>query len=175
MPGDVLHADVATMNYIRSEYAFNDARNRGRLELLKGLIARRNSYLLPFHRVTGSLCQAPAVYRGLQDIPLVDIVGSVGREKEFTRRFYPLTTLERQKQRWRDSYTMTSNGIGYPPIEVCKVGGAYFVVNGHHRVSVASYLKWRTIQAHVSELPPSAELQARSDALAREQGLQRCR
>jgi hypothetical protein len=62
---------------------------------------------------------------------------------------------------------MTLNGICYSPIEVCKAGGVHFVVNGHHRVSVASYLKWRTIQARVSELPPSAVLQARVDALAR--------
>lgn len=152
MPGDVLHADVGIINYIRSEYAFNDARLRGRWQVLIGLITRRNPYLLSFRRVVGDLHQTEVIHCGLQDVPVRDVVGSTGREREFTHRFYPLTRTERQKERWRTSFTMTLLGIGYTPIEVYKVGGAYFVINGHHRVSVARYLDWSTIQAHVTEV-----------------------
>jgi hypothetical protein len=155
MPGDVLHANVGIINYIRSEYAFNDARTRGRWQVLKGLLTRRNPYLLGFRRVARDLQQTQVIHHGLLDIPVRDIVGSTGREKEFTRRFYPLDTTQRQKERWRTSFTMTLLGIGYAPIEVYKVGTIYFVINGHHRVSVARYLNWKTIQAYVSEVPLS--------------------
>jgi hypothetical protein len=153
MPGDVLGADLETMYYIRSEAAFNIARMRGSLDVMKGLITRRNPYLLPFRQAMGDLCQAQAISRGLRDVPVRDIVGSVEREREFSRRFHPLTSSSRQKERWRLTYTMSLAGKGFPPIEVCKAGRVYFVLNGHHRVSVARYLNWEIIQAYVSEVP----------------------
>lgn len=153
MPGDVLGADLETMYYIRSEAAFNIARMRGNLELLKGLITRRNPHLLSFRQEFSDLCETQTIYRGLQDIAVKDIVGSVGREKEFSRQFNPLSSSSRQKERWRLVYTMSLAGKGLPPIEVCKTDQTFFVLNGHHRVSVARYLNCKTIPAHVSELP----------------------
>jgi hypothetical protein len=38
-------------------------------------------------------------------------------------------------------------------IETYKVGDIYFVEDGHHRISVARYLSWSVIQAHVTEIP----------------------
>jgi hypothetical protein len=152
MPGDALYADVGTINYIRSEYAFNDAQMRGRWEALMRRITGRNPHLLSFHQVAGNLTSAQTVYRGLRDIPLQHIVGSTGRETEFTRRFYPLTGEQRQKERWRIAFALALSGVGYPPIEVYQAGEMYFVINGHHRVSIARYLNWKTIQAHVSEV-----------------------
>lgn len=158
MPGDVLGWDLETMYYIRSEAAFNIARMRGHLELLKGLVTRRDPHLFSFRQEISDLWQAQTVYRGLQDIAVKDIVGSVGREKEFSRQFNPLASSSRQKERWRLVYTMSLAGKGLPPIEVCKKDQTFFVLNGHHRVSVARYLNRQTIPAHVSELAldPSA-------------------
>ena len=152
MSVDVFGRDVQTIYYIQSDSAFNLARMRGYLELVRGFIMGQNPYLLSFRQVVGDLYGTQTVYRGLQDIPLKDIVGSVGRGRQFTRHFYPLTGTERQKERWRLCYTQSLTGAGYPPIEVCRVGRECFVVNGHHRVSVARYLGWKTIEAHVSEL-----------------------
>lgn len=94
----------------------------------------------------------------VEEIAVKDIVGSVGREKEFTCRFHPLTSSARQKERWRRSYTRIRAGGSCQPIEVCKVDRICFVVNGHHRVSVARYLNWKTIQARVSEVVAPAVL-----------------
>ena len=152
MPGDTLNADVNTINYIRSDYAFGDARKRAAWDVLTSLIAGRNPHLLSFHEAVGDPHGARVAYRGLLDIPVRHIVGSAGREREFTRRFYPLTNSRRQKERWRMAFARALSGIGYPPIEVCQVGKSFFVITGHHRVSIARYLNWRTIQAHVSEV-----------------------
>jgi hypothetical protein len=162
MPGDVPHAGVHTLHYIRSESAFSHARTRGAWEFLRGKLLRRDPYLLSLGQVAGD--RRWAVYRGLQDVPLPAIVGSAGRAREFSRHFHPLTGSERQKERWRHSYTLAMTGTPLPPIDLCQVGPAYFVINGHHRVSVARYLNWRSIQAHVFELPASAKLTAHPPA-----------
>ena len=39
-----------------------------------------------------------------------------------------------------------------PPIEVLRVGGLHFVVDGHHRVSVARHLGREVIEAYVTEI-----------------------
>lgn len=41
---------------------------------------------------------------------------------------------------------------GLPPIEVYQVGEAYFVRDGHHRVSVARQLGFDRIEAYVTEV-----------------------
>ena len=111
MPGDVPHAGVHTLHYIRSESAFSHARTRGALELLRGKLLRRDPYLRSLNQVAGD--RRWAVYRGLQDVPLPAIVGSAGRAQEFSRHFHPLTGSERQKERWRHSYTLAMTGT--PP------------------------------------------------------------
>ncbi len=39
-----------------------------------------------------------------------------------------------------------------PPIDVYRVGGLHFVVDGHHRVSVARQLGLDVIEAYVTEI-----------------------
>jgi hypothetical protein len=46
-----------------------------------------------------------------------------------------------------------NDGRGVPPIEVFKVGGAYFVSDGNHRVSVARASGLTDIEAYVTEYP----------------------
>ena len=45
-----------------------------------------------------------------------------------------------------------ADNIGFPPIDVYKVGDVYFVRDGNHRVSVARELEAPTIQAYVTEV-----------------------
>ncbi len=46
----------------------------------------------------------------------------------------------------------TTGLIGLPPIDVYKIGDAYFVQDGNHRVSVARQFGANYIQAHVTEV-----------------------
>ncbi|GAP12919.1 hypothetical protein LARV_00659 [Longilinea arvoryzae] len=43
------------------------------------------------------------------------------------------------------------DGLPLPPVELVRVGGAYYVRDGHHRNSVASALGQLDIEAHVIE------------------------
>ena len=96
-------------------------------------------------------------YKGLQDIPLDKIVGSVGRHKDFTGTFLP--KMGEMKERWSRVYAKMNSMEGVPPIEVYQVDDVYFVRDGNHRVSVARELGSETIQAHVTELPTSVDLE----------------
>src|SRR2546428_4715839 len=57
-------------------------------------------------------------------------------------------------------------GEAVPPIEVYRHGDVYFVKDGHHRVSVARHLGWKTIPAKVIEVRTRAPLSGDMDAAA---------
>ena len=151
--------DFETRAYIRSESEFNHVRVKAFLEMVMGLIRGHNMHLLSFNEVVEKLRLKQSVFRGLQDIPVANIVGSTGRYEDFTRHFLPRSSDKREKERWRQIYTLAVTGKGFPPIEVYKIDQVYFVKDGNHRVSVARELNWETMQALVTELPSSISLE----------------
>jgi hypothetical protein len=153
-----MYLDVEVLTFIRSESEFNRAKIRGFVEMMMGLITGHNMHLLSFDEVVTKLNLKESIYRGVQDIPLDNIVGSTGRYTDFTRHFLPRSGDKRHKERWRKIYTLAVTGKGFPPIDVYKIDQVYFVKDGNHRVSVARNLDWLTIQAHVTELPTSIPL-----------------
>lgn len=54
--------------------------------------------------------------------------------------------------RWKRVYGALLQGKTLPPVELYKVGDAYFVVDGNHRVSVARYRGAAAVDAVVTEL-----------------------
>ncbi|MBO0747808.1 MAG: hypothetical protein J2O47_05640, partial [Acidimicrobiaceae bacterium] len=78
------------------------------------------------------------------------IVGSVDRGRDFDREFRP--TSNRSRERWQRIATAQRRGASMPPISVYRIGDMHFVRDGHHRVSVARALGWRTIEAEVTEV-----------------------
>lgn len=148
-----INLDAETLAYIRSESEFSQARLKGFLEIVMGLITGHNMHLLSFDEVIDKLRLKQAIFKGLQDVPLNHIVGSTGRYEDFTRHFLPRTSDQREKERWRNIYTRAVTGKGFPPIDLYKIDQLYFVKDGNHRVSVARKLDWPTIQANVTEIP----------------------
>jgi hypothetical protein len=67
-------------------------------------------------------------------VPIEQIVGSVGRAKDFTRDFLPRRQVS--GERWASIDRATQQGLGLPPVELYRVGDVYFVLDGHHRTSV---------------------------------------
>ena len=151
--------DIEARAYIRSESEFSSARLKGFLEMFMGLIRGHNMHLLSFSEVIEKLKLNQSIYLGLQDIPIENIVGSTGRYDDFTRHFLPRSGDKRDKERWRNIYTLAVTGKGFPPIDVYKIDQVYFVKDGNHRVSVARELGWDVIQANVTELPSPISLE----------------
>jgi len=106
--------------------------------------------MLPFDEVVASLGRTGERRLGLQVIPLDSIVGSVDRTRDFDRRFRP--TSGQSRERWQRLALAQRRGEAIPPIEVYRVGEMHFVVDGHHRVSVAHALGLKTIEAYVTEV-----------------------
>ena len=138
--------------------AFQNARLRAFWDEALALVRGKPAELLSFEDIRTRLRLREENYRGLQEIPLDQIAGSVGRYREFTSKFLP--KRNKMQERWSRVYAQASGMMGLPPIELYKVGDVYFVRDGNHRVSVARQLGAKTIQAHVTELPTSIHLRA---------------
>ena len=114
--------------------------------------------LLSYEDVIRKLKVEGQASRGRQEIPLDAIVGSVGRVTEFTRSFLP--RRDKTVQRWSRVGAAVSSMAGVPPIDVYKVGEAYFVLDGNHRVSVARQMGSEYIEAYITEVKTRVPLTA---------------
>lgn len=106
--------------------------------------------VLPYDEVVSALGLVTERNLGLQVVPVVQIVGSVDRTRDFDRYFRPRSPALRA--RWQRLAAAQRRGEAMPPVELKKVGDMYFVVDGHHRVSIAFARGFATIDAHVVEV-----------------------
>jgi hypothetical protein len=88
-------------------------------------------------------------YDGVRPIPVAQIVGTAGRADDFDEEFLP--RRPEMRDRWRTVEQMFPQGE-FPPIVVYQVDGAYFVVDGHHRVAIAKRMGVEMIDAEVTVL-----------------------
>lgn len=106
-----------------------------------------------FDEIRGSLGAYNRVRRGIRVVDPEKIVGSVGRRKDFDRRFLPLRASA--GERWKRVDLAFHRGEDLPPVSLYKLGDAYFVLDGNHRVSVARYHSLRAVDAEVMEFLPA--------------------
>src|SRR5829696_1576996 len=106
--------------------------------------------LLSFDEVKSALGAVEQVYLGMRTVPVEKIVGSVGRHRDFDRAFLP--SKGGLENRWKRIDQMMHRSEELPPISLYKIGDAYFVRDGNHRVSVARQLGVEMIDAEVIEL-----------------------
>ena len=135
---------------------FQSARQKAGVQEVLARITGKSAELLSYNDVAEKLKLRVSMERGLQDIPLDSIIGSVGRNTDFTRTFLPRRS--NNQQRWANVKTAMESGTGLPPIDVYKVGEVYFVIDGNHRVSIARREGFNSIQAHVIELQTDINL-----------------
>ena len=136
-----------------AETDFSRARRRQQLAKLAARLRREPDdvgLILPFDEVVAALGHRGERRLGLQTIDLDSIVGSVDRTREFDRSFRP--TSRRVRRRWQGIATATRRGEAMPPIDVYRVGALHFVIDGHHRVSVARQMGLEKIDAIVTEI-----------------------
>jgi uncharacterized ParB-like nuclease family protein len=110
---------------------------------------RQRSDLVAFAQAYQEHSARNSFERGLQEIPVDKIVGTVSDNKNFDDAFRPRKSVT--PQRWMNIYMGVMRGDVLPPIDVYKLGDDYYVVDGHHRVSVAKVLGQITIDANVIE------------------------
>ncbi len=144
-------------NYRNALEDFFEARRRATVRNILARIQGKNYDLLSFDDVRKKLkAEISDHHQTLTEIPLDAIVGSVNRYQDFTRDFLPKNSV--QASRWARVEVNVTSQDGLPPIEVYKLGRAYFVLDGNHRVSVARASGTKTIQAYVNEIKTRVDL-----------------
>jgi hypothetical protein len=136
----------------QSDRDFSRARRRAFLRRIGAYLRRDpgSNQLLSFDEVKGALGVVSQVYLGLREVPVSKIVGSVGRHRDFDRAFLP--SKPDLGTRWRRIDEIMNRAEELPPVSLYKIGDAYFVQDGNHRVSVARQQGVEMIDAEVIEL-----------------------
>jgi nucleotide-binding universal stress UspA family protein len=129
---------------------FNKALRVAQLRQIWERFTGHRSSLIPFDYLQHIVEATNRRYRGIQAVPLSSIIGSLDRSADFDRSFLPIQVHSRSK--WVHVDAANLQGISLPPISLYRIGEAYFVIDGHHRVSVARNLGQTFIDAEVTEV-----------------------
>jgi hypothetical protein len=124
--------------------SFNQAYRRGRRGQLLAKILRKENHLKSLHSQPLS---PDTSTNHIVMVPIRQIKGSLNRSKDFDAQFNPLH--ERIRERWVSILTAIRSNIPLPPVELVQIGDAYYVQDGHHRISVARALEQEAIEACV--------------------------
>jgi hypothetical protein len=142
---------------------FTRARRRALLRRMRTRLRRAaaSNRLLCFDEIRKILGAVGRVHRGTRTVAVAQIVGSVGRCSEFDRDFMPARASS--GERWKRMDRAFHRGEELPSVSLYEVGGFYFVLDGHHRVSVAHYHGVEWIDAQVTEFGASGLWSERRD------------
>ena len=138
--------------YRRALDDFKRARTKAAMQRFWASVRGESLDLLPYAEISTKLRAVSQSNLGLQEVPLKQIVGSVGRNEDFDRHFNPLHDSDRH--RWASVKTVMTSpiGKGVPPVYLYKIGEMYFVLDGNHRVSIAKEIGNEMIEAYVTEI-----------------------
>src|SRR5918993_2670609 len=128
---------------------FDRARRRAFIGGLKARFVGDRDRLLSFDEVRKARGVDNRFYLGRKVVEVSKIVGSVGRHGEFDRNFMPAKSSLSYK--WKRIDRALCRGVELPAVSLYKIGDAYFVEDGNHRVSVSRYQGIEMIDAEVTE------------------------
>jgi hypothetical protein len=128
---------------------FSRARFKAFLNRARSLLSGQPATLLSYDEIKEKLRIGGPIYRGLRTVRLDQIAGSLNRYHQFDRAFLPVE--DHTAGRWLKIDRAFYKDISLPPVVLYQVGQVYFVVDGHHRVSVAREQGQEFIDAEVRE------------------------
>lgn len=133
----------------QAEVDFGRARRRALIRRVRGAVRKDTISSLPafeeVRRSLGVLNRLPLAKT--ETVEVEKIVGSVGRRNDFDACFLPVRS--NVSSRWERVDRAFQQGEELPPVSLYKMGDAYFVNDGNHRVSVARYHGVESIDAEV--------------------------
>jgi hypothetical protein len=128
---------------------FQRARFKAFMNRVWATLSGQPSTLLSYDEIKEKLHIGGPIYRGVKTVRVDQIAGSLNRYHEFDRVFLPAS--DKLAARWTSINRAFYQEISLPPVVLYKVGEVYFVVDGHHRVSVAREQGQIYIEAEVRE------------------------
>ena len=129
---------------------FDKAKTKATLSRIHNFLHADRDNLLSLSEVKKIVKPRNEVYRGLQAVPINKIVGSEGRYRDFNKFFFPRS--EYLRARWQKIDIARIRDTPLPVIKLYEIGGAYFVRDGNHRVSVARSRGGEIIDAEITSL-----------------------
>jgi len=111
----------------------------------------KKDILVDFSSIEKSIQEYTLKDRGIEAIPIDKIIGSLGRYLDFSETLLPTRTDGSSRYGYIKS--LMEKEINLEPIRVYQVLDNYFIIDGHHRVSVAkNEFKAKYIDAEVTEI-----------------------
>lgn len=129
---------------------FSKARFKEKILAIMNILSPEKQQLLSLYDIKSLVKPKNETYKGMQVVPVKDIIGSEGRYRDFNNAFLP--RKEHLRNRWISVDRAHITDMILPPIKLYKIGDVYFVRDGNHRVSVAKMQKVYSIDAEVVEL-----------------------
>jgi hypothetical protein len=135
-------------------YQYNKVLSQFKASLLQGTFFRlkmkvlhRQPFLYDLNAVTSGLHLRGSSYAGIKVVPIRSIIGSESRITDFDQAFHPMN--EAARERWVNIGLAYMAGLPLPAIQLIEIGNAYFIRDGHHRVSVARAFGQAAMDAEV--------------------------
>jgi hypothetical protein len=141
---------------------YSTARTKALFNSVLARLAGRPNRLLSYDEIKDKLHLGGSVYGGIRTVPVKSIIGSVDRYRDFDRVFLPSQPFT--GERWKAINRAFYRDEALPPVKLYQVGEAYFVLDGHHRVSVAREHGVEFIDAEVIEVQSRVPLTPDVDA-----------
>ena len=117
---------ILDMNEERVDRAYTQALARAFWRGLRHRVTGGCNDLVPTSDVLAQLPHIKTNRLGTQSVALADIVGSTGRHRAFDLAFWPRRRQE--NGRWQRVAQARSSGKTLPPVQLYKIGRAYFVI-----------------------------------------------
>lgn len=151
----ITHSLQGTQGLVAARSAFRRAHAQARWRAFSAKLLRRCAQLcsltdaLEYERGDQPTAYTRGVPR-LMDVEVDRIVGSLGRADDYTSEFLP--RVDGDEERWARVMVAVDSPEGVPPVDLYELDGEYYVVDGHHRVSVLRRLGVRRVEAYVTNL-----------------------
>jgi hypothetical protein len=144
---------------------FDQATFRAFLRGTLSRLLRRDNDLLSFEHVRQCLRFGGQRDLGVQTVAIDQIIGSVGRYREFDRIFLPRRRRLATTDRWLSVDKSYYQERSLPAVELYKLGETFFVKDGNHRVSVARARGQDYIDARIIEIDTDVTVMSRDSVV----------
>ncbi len=125
---------------------FQKALVTGRVKKIGAAVTKHERQLMRLDEIQGQIVNRH--FLGTRSVAIGQIRGTMDKADSFDIDFNP--TQEYNAMRWTSVATAILSGTSLPPVELIQVGEVYYVVDGHHRISISHSLRHRYIDAEVT-------------------------
>ena len=169
-PGNGSGGSMDARHYNTALSRFSSALGKGKFARLKRRILQRPQSLYDLNALKPDLVLRGSFYAGIQVVPIRSIIGSEGRTTDFDMDFHPIS--EASRERWVNMAMVYLARLLLPLVQLIQVDDAYFVRDGHHRISVSRAFGQFAMDAEVitwKAQPPFPWGSAREEAISNAQ------